>query len=270
MFENVFSGGVDTFGDLADAIKRVFIRLAAEIAALLVFRPVIGGILTSAGAGAITGLTGTGAGAGGGGGFGGFGSPSLFDVGSVFNQFGLLDPVLSSVNTFGASIGFGGLAAVPGGLGLGSGAGGAAFGAGVAAVPGGLSNAAVSGVGSITSASLSSVLGAVGLGALAGGLIGNFFGGQGGLGGTLGGGAGAGIGLAVGGPVGGIIGGLLGSVGGGFIGSLFGGGSPSDDVAFSRAGITAAGGVPFRSSLARPVMRCVRASLNSERYDRQP
>lgn len=53
MFEKIFSGGVDSFKDLAAAIKKVFFRLAAEIATLLVFRPVLGGVLGSVGLGGL-------------------------------------------------------------------------------------------------------------------------------------------------------------------------------------------------------------------------
>ncbi len=48
-FEQAFSGGIKKFGDLADAIKQMFIKLAAQLAALLVFRPVVGGVLGAVG-----------------------------------------------------------------------------------------------------------------------------------------------------------------------------------------------------------------------------
>ena len=44
-FEKIFSGGVDTFSDLASVVKKIMIRLAAEMAALLIFRPVIGPVV---------------------------------------------------------------------------------------------------------------------------------------------------------------------------------------------------------------------------------
>ncbi|MGQ0664602.1 MAG: hypothetical protein ACT4P2_13700, partial [Pseudomonadota bacterium] len=52
-FEKIFSGGVRSFSDLGATIKRVFIRLASEIATLLVFRPVVGGLLGSVGLGGV-------------------------------------------------------------------------------------------------------------------------------------------------------------------------------------------------------------------------
>src|SRR5690606_19857163 len=39
LFEEVFSGGVNSFKDLFDEAKRLAIRFASELAALLVFRP---------------------------------------------------------------------------------------------------------------------------------------------------------------------------------------------------------------------------------------
>lgn len=68
-----------------------------------------------------------------------------------------------------------------------------------------------------TTASLSSTLGAAGIGALAGNFLGKIGGNS--TGGSIGGGVGAGIGMAVGGPVGAVIGGLVGGVGGGFFGN---------------------------------------------------
>lgn len=71
--------------------------------------------------------------------------------------------------------------------------------------------------GGLTSSSLSSTLGAAGIGAFAGSFLGKIGGNS--TGGSIGGGAGAGIGMAVGGPVGAVVGGLLGGIGGGFFGS---------------------------------------------------
>lgn len=65
-------------------------------------------------------------------------------------------------------------------------------------------------------ASLTSSLGAAGIGAFAGNFLGRIGGNP--TGGSIGGGAGAGIGMAIGGPVGAVIGGLAGGVLGGFFG----------------------------------------------------
>jgi hypothetical protein len=68
MFEGIFSGGVDSFKDLASSVKSIFIRMAAEIATLMVFRPVVGNVLGSVGLGGIAssmGLGGIGGGSGG-------------------------------------------------------------------------------------------------------------------------------------------------------------------------------------------------------------
>ncbi|WP_165063931.1 tape measure protein [Paludisphaera rhizosphaerae] len=81
-FENIFSGGVDSFSDLGDAIRKIMLRTAAEVAAAMVFRPVIGGVL----GGIVPGL---GAVAGGGGGAGGgYQAPSSSGVGAIASNLG--------------------------------------------------------------------------------------------------------------------------------------------------------------------------------------
>lgn len=89
------------------------------------------------------------------------------------------------------------------------------------------------GAGSLTSASLSSTLGAAGIGAFAGGFLGKIGGNS--TGGSIGGGIGAAIGNMILPGVGGIIGGLIGGIGGGFFGgkkgtsaTMFGVGDISD------------------------------------------
>lgn len=49
-FEDIFRGGIRSFSDLGKSILDIFVKLAAQIAALLVFRPVVGGVLSSLGA----------------------------------------------------------------------------------------------------------------------------------------------------------------------------------------------------------------------------
>jgi len=46
-FEDIFTNGVDSFGDLADKMKSVMIKAAAEIAAALVFKPVLASTVSS-------------------------------------------------------------------------------------------------------------------------------------------------------------------------------------------------------------------------------
>ena len=53
MFEGIFSGGVNSFKTLGDSILKIFIQLAAQIASLLVFKPVIGDVLSSVGLGSV-------------------------------------------------------------------------------------------------------------------------------------------------------------------------------------------------------------------------
>ena len=203
MFEGLFRGSIDSFKDFAGAIKDIFIRLAAEVATLLVFRPILGSLV---GAGGLTGLiasAGTAGGAGGGlagatslisgGGFGG----GLAQGGSVLSSLvgGFQSPAL-------AGFGIG----VADKLGLG------AFG-----------QSALAGAG------LNAPFG------LIGGIGANLLGLGGGLGGTLGGTAGSLLGgglgsalapaLSFAGPLGAVAGGFLGSA----LGGLFGG-KPSRDV----------------------------------------
>lgn len=134
------------------------------------------------------------------------------------NSFGGFNPasgIKNAVNQFGTNFGLS-----PGTLSY-TGMGPAAL---PWAQPGMIANPAMSGMegvaqtaGSLSTASLSGVLGAAGIGAFAGGFLGKIGGSS--TGGTVGGGLGAGIGMAVGGPVGAVIGGLVGGIGGGFFGS---------------------------------------------------
>ncbi|WP_422366415.1 hypothetical protein [Pelagibius sp.] len=209
-FEDVLNGGVNSFRDLADSAKQIMIRLAAEVAALLVFRPVVGGVLGSAGLGGLAGQLGASASSlpGGGGGFG-FGVPSIPGLDSLFGASGSLTTAL---NSFGASLGF----AAPGGT---------AASLGVAAVPGGVGNAASTG-GLFGSTTFSSFLGGAGLGFGAGSLLNSLVGGNpvgGTIGSAAGGLAGAAIGSAILPGIGTVLGGLLGGSGGGLFGGLFGG-----------------------------------------------
>jgi len=63
-FEDIFTNGVDSFGDLADKMKSVMIKAAAEIAAALVFKPILaeavsaglGGVAPSLAASIIKGM----------------------------------------------------------------------------------------------------------------------------------------------------------------------------------------------------------------------
>lgn len=105
---------------------------------------------------------------------------SLSSVGSFFSA--------NSINSFGSTLGFG--------------------------------NTFTPGVGwssGFTSASLSSVLGAAGIGAVGGSLLASLTGGNQ-VGSSIGGGAGATIGMIAGGPIGGVVGGLAGSLLGGLVG----------------------------------------------------
>ena len=95
--------------------------------------------------------------------------------------------------------------------------GAARLGTGLPGLPGGLS-----------SATLGSILGAAGIGAVGGGLLNNLIGGKS-TGGSIGGGLGAGVGMAFGGPLGALLGGTAGSL----IGGMFGAGKPTSASEFA-------------------------------------
>jgi hypothetical protein len=198
-FESIFSGGVDTFSDLASTVKRIFIRLAAEIATLLVFRPVISSVVGAVLPGIAGSLLGGGDGIGGnllsG---GGFNLPGVSLLNNFFSTGGALD-------AFGASTGL--------------------FTNPVVAQGAMLSGAVPGGSAGLFSASLSGTLGAAGLGALGGGLIAQLTGGNP-VGGSIGGALGAGLGAALF-PALGPLAPILGGIGGSLLGSLFGGGGES-------------------------------------------
>ena len=200
LFESIFSGGVNSFSDLASTIKRVFIKLAAEIAAALVFKPVLGSVLGAVG---LEGLGATLTGSPTLGSAGGGGSSilnSLSNLPSLSSLFG--DDFIADIDAFGARLGFTDPAVVQGALLSGP-------------VPGGS-------VGALSGASLSGILGAAGIGAFGGGLLAQLTGGNQ-VGGSIGGGLGAAGGFAIGGPIGAAIGGL----GGSLLGGLFGGSGSS-------------------------------------------
>jgi hypothetical protein len=233
-FEQIYQGGITTFSDLASAIKDIFIRLAAEITALMVIRPLLAPVAGSLG---IEGF--------GGGFFGGSSAPLEGSALALDSSATALTGSAAALSSAAAAIS--GSAAVTGG-------GAAVTGGGAAILPA----SAPAGVGSGFFTNLAQAfgftrtgprpLGAFGqsrgwqwaapgalgtrglltagaLGALGGNLIGSQFGGAGGIGGSLGGGVGAVLGgLTPLGPIGAIGGGLAGSLLGGAIGGLFGGG----------------------------------------------
>lgn len=191
MFAELYSGGITSFEELALSIKDVFVRLAAELTTLLIFRPVILGM---AGAGA----TGAAGGAGGAGGL-----AAMFGLGAA--GAGGRPPI----PTVGAQAGM--PAGMMTGMGMPFGGSGMPINQAPWWRPGALGAQGLF---------MSGALGAVG-----GNLIGGQFGGYGGIGGAAGGGIGAVAGgLTPLGPFGSILGGLGGSLLGGALGGLFGGG----------------------------------------------
>jgi hypothetical protein len=208
---DAFTGKITSVGDF---LKKTLLRAAADVAAQMIFRPLIQPIMASA-VGAVPGLFGISGGApgvaGSSGGMSLLGTGSnLLSLGQGAGLFGGLGMgVTNAINSFGASIGFGGVeAAAPS----------AAF---IGPMP------ATSGI--LGTTSLSQFLGGAGLGFAAGSLLNGLLGGnqaQGMVGSGVGALAGAAIGSIVPG-IGTLIGGLLGGAGGGVLGGLFG---PGDSV----------------------------------------
>ena len=265
-FESVFSGGIDSFKSLAAGIKSIFIRLAAEVATLLVFKPIVGGALGSLGLGGIANGLGLGGFSGGGGGFanrfplvsgtngGGFSIGDIFSVGKLFGGGDFLGSLTSS----------GGFSAFGGGL------TGAAGGNLVDPLFGGFSAAGpLSGV----EGALSGIGGLGGALGIAGGLfsIGSSFAG-GNIAGGVGGIAGGALGALIGGPVGFGIGAGLGSL----IGGLFGGKKKKtpqavtdiliDNAGFAEVGrntVRAGGNVEATQSAAGSIAESINAILDT-------
>ena len=183
------NGSLDSVGDFVKSFKRIMLTAVAQIAAAMVFQPVIGGVTSAlAGQAAVGAATG----------FGGIGA-GISGIGTALNASSLGQ----SINGFGASTGI-----------FSSGLGATAANSYVNAAGQVVSTTAAP----LTSATLTSTLGAAGLGALGGTLLAGITGGNK-TGGAIGGGLGAGIGFAVGGPLGGLIGGAGGSLLGGLLGS---------------------------------------------------
>lgn len=274
MFEDIFSGGVDSFSKLADAVKRIFIRMAAEIASLNLMRAVLGNGV-SGGSGLSLGGLGGGGSFGGGSatGGGGFDFGSLLQLGSQANNAGLFGNSLSgigsgitgAVDAFGVSTGlFGAPSFGAGSLGGFAGELGGSFGS---------FGASGSASGAFGGAALSSVLGGVGLGFGAGTLTNSLLGGNE-LGGTIGSGVGATAGATIGSiipgigtVIGGLIGGAIGGAGGGLFGpgpSVGPGGGATLGLTNFRFGLFGSGG--DNGLDVAPMERAVRdiaARLNS-------
>lgn len=201
-FESVFNGGVNTFKSFASTVKQIFVRMAAQIAALLVFQPVLGGITSLFGlgsSGTSTGSSGLGTSASSGtsllGTLGNLGSLGN----SLFGGSSLLGGVSGAIDSFGASY------------------------LGTASVSSDFVGPLMAG--QTAGTTLSGLLGAAGAGFGAGTLLNSLLGGNQ-TNGMIGSGAGTAAGMAIGSiipGVGTLIGGVLGGLFGGGIGGLFGG-----------------------------------------------
>ena len=191
------NGNLDTVEDFAKSFKRIMLTTISQIAAAMIFQPVLSSV-----AGGLT--------AGAAGGFGGIGA-AFSGIGTALNA----SSVGQSINAFGGNLGLNTGAAIPAeGL---SAAGRHAALAGTA-TPTTVQNGLFA-----NGSTLTSSLAFAGLGALGGGVLAGLTGGNK-TGGSIGGGLGAGLGAAAFGPLGALGGGLLGSV----VGGLFGGDKPSN------------------------------------------
>lgn len=175
-FEQIFRGGIDSFSDLASAVKDIFIRLAAEIAALMTIRPLLAPLTAGLGAGGFGGAGSLAAALG----FGGAGATGSFAAGTLVTPGGVPIPSLDRGAPFPTTVGPNLLG--PGILG---GLGGALlapllFGGGVGtSIGGGLGGALGAGLGAfLVPGPLGAILGGVG-GSLLGGVLGSLFGGGG-------------------------------------------------------------------------------------------
>lgn len=234
-FKSAFTETDGGFKKFLEGMKATFKNFIAELAYMAIARPIIMPVIGALGgamglsSNAVGSVLGT-SGSGGGGGLGGIGD--LLGLGKNFLPNGL-SGITNSINGFGANIGFGG------------------FGPGMS---------------SFTSATLTSVLGAAGLGFAGGGLLASLMGGNQ-LTGGIGGGLGAGIGMIAGGPLGALIGGGLGSV----VGGLFGGsGEPRTTLGVQMAagangmlGVTAASSKGSSAATARAFGDKVAMALNA-------
>lgn len=186
-FENVqdelakmLENGKFNFENLASIAK----KMAAEVAAAWIIRPVLAGTLNAAGMGSITGAGG-----------GGFGIGNISSIGSLFSGGGALNqPIFSS----GSFIG-GGIDSIGQAIGL----GGSNF---VGPMP----------AGQVAPLS-SNFTPMAGIASIGGSIAANLLGVKGGTGTSVGGTIGGIAGTAIGGPIGGFIGSLAGSA----LGSLF-------------------------------------------------
>ena len=128
-FESIFSGGVRSFGDLAKTVKSIMVQMAAQIAALMVFRPIVGNVLSSIGAPAdlikqlVPGFSSSGSSAGGGFGFGdifsglkNFFSPGDFLANAFPSLFGTT--TVAGISLGGAALGVPGSALLGAGTGI--------------------------------------------------------------------------------------------------------------------------------------------------------
>ncbi len=234
-FEEILSGGIDSFESFASSIKSVFIKLAAEIAALMIFRPAFGSIVGSLfGGGTATSLGLPGGGgfpnvsnfgsrgastASGASSFGGIGS-MLSGLSSTFSQFGTDLQQFFGIGSFGAATVSGGnltgaFSPRPG-------------------RPGQPQAAGISPFGFSTMGVLGGALMGAGVGSLTGSLTGGNSTGSA-IGGALGGGLGSFFG-----PLGSLAGGAL----GGAVGGLFGG-NDLPDFSFISGAITSQGNNQF-------------------------
>ena len=135
-FTSIFRDGIDSFGDLADAVKDIFFRMAGELAAVNLF----GGTFANIGSGNLTGGNAGGGAASGSGGLIDAASGLVQNIGSSIANSFIGDLSTTLLSTTAPSL-FGSTAVGLGAAGTASAATAASV--GVAAVPGGLSAAGI-------------------------------------------------------------------------------------------------------------------------------
>jgi hypothetical protein len=194
-FEKLFKREIVSFEDFAESVTDIFARMAAEVATLLVFRPIVGGFLSGAGLGNVAGQMGFGGGTTGGGMSGG-GLGGLFQPGSWNTGLGTM--FAGTPSNVGTTTSFGGSGLFGQGANVPTAQGG--FGGFMnSPVGGGIAMGVMSGLSALASGAPKGQAIGQAAGAMVGGIIGSYFG-----------------------PIGAMAGSMLGSMAGGLIGGMFG------------------------------------------------
>ncbi|WP_374653247.1 tape measure protein [Dongia sp.] len=205
MFRKVLDGNMKSFKDFGRSLLGVFKQLAAEIATLLVFRPIVGGVLSNLGMGDLSNQLGLGSGNGGANTGGSGGSILSGSLSSGQWNTGIGSMLFGSAGTTLGALGKGGggvssqIAPGTATSGLFGTGGGQLSGALNSPIGGGIFSGLVAGATTYASGGNAAESIGAGVGGMVGGIAGSYFG-----------------------PVGTMIGSTIGSIAGKMLGGLFG------------------------------------------------